>query len=283
MTSRKEPNGNEFAMLLANMAKSNSVARLQTLKRTVVSDLTSSEIALDQLIDLFNKGANGGYNPAADYDYLGNVFADMVKFPAFIRYLTTASASSSLPPLCSLAPFTTHPSAPRRLATSLILRNLAFVHWQPLILLRDPISLLPHLLLPLLGPDPPFTDEEQDQLLPELQYLGPDQVREEDVEVMKQLLEALYLLVVRGDRLGEETDEGRGGKRAVKCAGTYLVVRELHKDVEDEGVREGCERLVDVLMSIEDGEGERVTEVGNEEHDGGEENDDDEDKIVEIF
>ena len=205
------------------------------------------------------------------------------QFPAFITYLTTTSTSFSLPPLCSLTPFTTHPSAPRRLATSLLLRNLAFAHPRPLILLRDPISLLPHLLLPLLGSDPPFTEDEQDQLLPELQYLGPDQVREKDVEVIQQLLEALYLLVVRGDKFGDEPDEGRGGQRAVKEAGTYLVVRELHKDVEDDGVREGCERLVDVLIAIEHAEGKGVTDVVDEEHSGGREDDDEEDKIVEIF
>ena len=81
-------------MLLANMAKSDSmIARLQSLRRrqqqaavvvapgaaAAAAPLTSSEMALDQLIELFNKGANGGYNPAADYDYLGYVFADMVK------------------------------------------------------------------------------------------------------------------------------------------------------------------------------------------------------------
>ena len=70
-------------MLLANMAKSDSmIARLQSLRRpqqAIVPALTSSEMALDQLIELFNKGANGGYNAAADYDYLGYVFADMVK------------------------------------------------------------------------------------------------------------------------------------------------------------------------------------------------------------
>ena len=67
-------------MLLANMAKSDSIARLLSLRRQAVPALTgSSDMALDQLIELFNKGANGGYNPAAEYDYLGYVFADMVK------------------------------------------------------------------------------------------------------------------------------------------------------------------------------------------------------------
>ena len=66
-------------MLLANMAKSDSISRLQTLRRKAVPALTSSETALDQSVELFNKGANGGYNAAANYDYLGYVFADMIK------------------------------------------------------------------------------------------------------------------------------------------------------------------------------------------------------------
>lgn len=95
---------------------------------------------------------------------------------------------------------------------------------------------------------------------------------------MKGLLETLYLLVVRGDRLGG----GREGRRAVGEGGTYLVVRELHREVEDEGVREGCERLVDVLMAVEDVD---VDGVGRGEKGGEkvEEDEDEESKVVEIF
>jgi len=127
------------------------------------------------------------------------------------------------------------------------------------------------LLFPLLGPDPPFTEAETDQLLPELQYLGSEQVREKDVGVMKGLLETLYLLVVRGDR----QRGGKEGRKVVGEGGTYLVVRELHREVEDEGVREGCERLVDVLMAVEDVEGEGRGDEEVEE--------DEESKVVEIF
>ena len=92
----KDPNGNEIAMLLANMAKSDRVARLQSLKRKPVPDLTSSIVALDQLIELFNKGADQRFNAGADYDYLGHVFADMVRVGLYlvIRYSSVAEASS---------------------------------------------------------------------------------------------------------------------------------------------------------------------------------------------
>ncbi len=50
---------------------------------------------------------------------------------------------------------------------------------------------------------------------------------------------------------------GKGGREVrmgIKEAGAYLVVRELHLEIEDEGVRAVCERVVDVLM-IDDEDG----------------------------
>lgn len=84
--------------------------------------------------------------------------------------------------------------------------------------------------------------------------------------------------------------------------GVYLVVRDLHLGVEDEGVREGCDRLVQVLMRDEEGEagggeggsgmnGRGVGELGRgageapgrmvTQIDGGEGDEDEE--VVEIF
>lgn len=119
-------------------------------------------------------------------------------------------------------------------------------------------------------------------MLTELQYLGPEQVREEDKTVIGGILDVLYLLAVKG---------GKEGRRIIRAAGGYFVVRELHVAVEDEGVREGCERLVQVLMQ-EDEEGEGMQEVEEGIGDGGrmmterskeEDESDDDDRVVEIF
>ena len=75
----KEPNANEIAMLLSNMAKSDSIERLFTLERHPPSGLSKSKIAMDQLMDCFVKGAQGSYNPKADFDYLAYLFADLSK------------------------------------------------------------------------------------------------------------------------------------------------------------------------------------------------------------
>ena len=66
-------------MLLANMAKSDAFSRLHTLKRSSVPKLSASQLALDQLVDLFNRGADGLYNPSADFHYLAYLFADLAK------------------------------------------------------------------------------------------------------------------------------------------------------------------------------------------------------------
>ena len=78
----KEPNANEIAMLLANMAKSDSIECLITLKRDMPLGLSTSNIAIDQLMDCFVKGAQERWNPKASLDYLAYLFADLAKVVA---------------------------------------------------------------------------------------------------------------------------------------------------------------------------------------------------------
>lgn len=69
----------------------------------------------------------------------------------------------------------------------------------------------------------------------------------------------------------------------MRDAGAYVVVRELHLEIEDEGIRGLVERIVDVLMGDEEG-GEEGIRHGNEklQHEA-ENSDSDDDKIVPIF
>lgn len=69
----------------------------------------------------------------------------------------------------------------------------------------------------------------------------------------------------------------RGGRDVVKGAGAYVVVRELHVEVEDERVREWCERVVNVLMVDEEGEIPPSDKIQEEDEDA------DDHTIVEIF
>jgi len=68
-----------MCMLLANMAKSDSIERILTLKRDVPLGLSTSKLAIDQLMDCFVKGPKASWNPNADYDYLAYLFADLAK------------------------------------------------------------------------------------------------------------------------------------------------------------------------------------------------------------
>jgi hypothetical protein len=57
-------------------------------------------------------------------------------------------------------------------------------------LLSPEVDILPHLLLPLAGPEE-FTDDEMEKLPLEIQYLPEDKMREPDPDIRKMLLEAL--------------------------------------------------------------------------------------------
>ncbi len=78
-----------------------------------------------------------------------------------------------------------------------------------------------------------------DCLPEECQYLTEEHQQERDLKVLKIHLETLWLLATRG---------GVEGRRLVKDGGTYPVIRELHLQIDDDGVRRGCERIVDVIM-----------------------------------
>ncbi|PSN71851.1 DNA-binding protein-like protein HGH1 [Corynespora cassiicola Philippines] len=286
ITNPKEQNANEIAMLLANMAKDDSMQRILDLKRDVPKQLSTSKWAVDQLLDCFVKGAEGAYNKDADFDYLSYFFADLGKFPKGREYLTAPQPhDNDIIPLTKLQVFTSHPSHIRRLGVASTIKNAAFhVPSHPVLLSNlspDPAlpppsqgaNLLPYILLPLMGPEE-YPDEDTEGMLDELQLLEPDKERESDVEIIKTHLETLLLL--------STNQESREVLRKVKV---YPIVRECHLQVEDEGVREACDRVVQIIMRKEEGEEEDIPE---QDANGGRllelKNDDeeDDDKIVEI-
>jgi len=287
ITSPKEANANEIAMLLANMAKDDSLQRILELKRDVPKELSKSVWAMDQLMDCFVKGAEGAYNKHADFDYLSYFFADLAKYPKGREYLTTPSEhDSNIIPITKIQVFTDHASHIRRLGVASTIKNVAFHVPAHQILVSnlnpDPTlpppsigaNLLPYILLPLMGPEE-YADDDTEGMLDELQLLEPDKQREPDVEIMKTHLETLLLL--------STTREGRDVLRKVKV---YPIVRECHLHTEDEGVQEACDRVVQIIMRKEEGEKEDIPDMSSA---GGgklmelENEDDDEEKIIDIL
>jgi len=282
LTSEKEPNANLLSMLVANLSKSDPFAEsLLTLSRAVPKPLSTSPIAIDQLLDLFVKGAAGSYNKAADYDYLSYLFADMAKHASGrAHFLALRKEDSDIIPLSKIVVFTEHSSDIRRRGVASTIKNCCFDSGAHRGLLGteadEGVNLLPYVLLPLMGPED-YSDEDTEGMLDELQLLPPDKSRETDKEIIKTHLETLLLLTT--------TREGRDRLRNVKV---YPIVRELHMHSDDEEVQEACDRLVQVVMRDEEGEEKPLPPM----IDGGgagrmvqaaPEEEDDEDEIVEVL
>lgn len=277
-------------MLLANMAKDDSLQRVLELKRDIPKELSKSAWAMDQLMDCFVKGAQGAYNKNADFDYLSYFFADLAKFPKGREYLTSPQEhDDNIIPITKIQVFTDHASHIRRLGVASTIKNVAFlVSAHPVLLSNlspDPnlpppsigANLLPYILLPLMGSEE-YADDDTEGMLDELQLLEPDKEREKDVEIIKTHLETLLLL--------STTKESREVLRRVKV---YPIIRECHLHVDDEGVREACDRVVQVIMRKEEGEEEEIPNMASAGGDGRmiamgneEEEEDEDEKIVEI-
>ncbi|KZF21190.1 DUF383-domain-containing protein [Xylona heveae TC161] len=276
ITSPKDPNANEIAMLLANMAKSDEMKRILALERDVPKDLSTSKNAMDQLMDCFVKGAAGSYNKHSDYDYLSYFFADIAKFEEGRNYFLSTRPYDSVIPLSKIVVFTEHKSHIRRKGVASTIKNVSFeVNSHPLLLSSDEnpliptednnsttnidtsgstgVNLLPYILLPIAGPEE-FAEHESMAMLTDLQLLPPDKERDPDPAIITTHLETLLLLTT--------TREGRDYMRS---AAVYPLVRETHLHVENEEVREACDRLVQVIMRDEEGEEKPLPPMAEEE------------------
>lgn len=249
-------------MLLANLSKSSKISKLLTLKREVPKDLSTSPIAIDQLLDCFVKGANGSYNTDADYDYLSYLFADLAKHEEGRKhFLTPRDEDNNIIPLTKLIVFTEHKSTIRRRGVANTIKNVCFdvASHDRLLASEDgegSIGLLPYILLPLMG-DEEYSEEDTEGMLDECQLLPPDKEREREVDILTTHLESLLLLTTE-----------RTSRQRLRDVKVYPIVRELHLHVEDEDVRAGCDRLVQVLMRDEEGEVDgqpRIQEIEEDE------------------
>jgi len=256
----KEQNANLIAMLLANLAKYDGLKSLSTRKQTLptsASSLGSDDLVLNQLMDLFVKGADGSYNPHADFDYLAYVFADIAAQNASMRrYLVTEQAYDGIVPLSKILVFTEHRSDVRRKGVASAIKNVAFeVDSHADLLDEDRINVLPYVLLPIVGGEE-YDEDEMADMLPDLQLLPPDKTRDPEVGIVQTHVETLTLLTTT-----------RAGRELMRRVKVYPVIRETHARVEDEGVQEACERLVQVLMRDEadDEELKRIEEVGDDD------------------
>lgn len=168
--------------------------------------------------------------------------------------------------------FTEHKSAIRRRGVASTIKNVAFdVTAHPSLLDPESVNILPYILLPIMGNEE-YSMEDTEGMLEDLQLLPPDKEREKDHEILKTHLETLLLLT--------STREGRDKLRETKV---YPIVRECHLHTDDDGVREGCDRLVQVIMRDEEGEGKDGPQTGFVDELPAEEDEDEEEQMIEIL
>lgn len=234
-------------MLLANLAKSDTITKLLSWKRNPLEGLSTSPFAIDQLLDCFVKGAAGAYNPTADYDYLSYLFADLAKHEeGRAHFLAPRQEDGDVVPLTKMLVFTEHKSTIRRRGVANTIKNCAFdVPAHPKLLASDEdkgANLLPYLILPLMGSET-YSDEDEEGMLDECQLLDPDKTREEQDDIIITHLETLLLLTT--------TRESRDRFREIKL---YPILRELDSHSDNQDVKVNTDRVVQVIMRGEEGD-----------------------------
>ncbi|KAK7747771.1 Protein hgh1 [Diatrype stigma] len=271
-----EANANLHSMLLANLGKWDAFKNTLNKKQTPPDELSSDELVLNQLLDLFVKGASGTYNKGADFDHLSYLFADLTKHAEIRHHFIRKQEYDGVVPLNKLKVFTEHKSDIRRKGVASTIKNIAFdIPSHPLFFSEDDIDILAYLLLPMTGNEE-YDLEETEAMLPDLQLLPPDKQRDSDPSIIQTHVETLLLLCT--------TRAGRDRMREVQV---YPIIRETHIRVNDEGVQAACERLVQLLMRDEAEPGKEAQDEkkaitaapGQTEEADGEDEDDD---IVEV-
>ena len=227
-------------MLAANLGKWDAFKTVLSRKQAAPEELKSDDLVVNQLLDLFVKGADGTYNKHADFDHLSYLFADLTKHAEIRHHFIRKQVYDGVVPLNKLKVFTEHKSDVRRKGVASTIKNVAFdIPSHPLFFAEDEVDILPYVLLPITGNEE-YDMEDTMAMLPDLQLLPPDKQRDSDPSIIQTHVETLMLLAT--------TRDGRERMREVKV---YPIIRETHLKVDHDGVKEVCERLVQVLMRDE--------------------------------
>lgn len=209
-----------------------NLTRLEKTCKTVFKVL-QEEVGLAKLVEIF---CTEGYNKKAKLHYLGPLLSNLTQLPEARNYILDKDRCV----IQRLLPFTQYQaSVVRRGGVIGTLRNCCFGHGTHEWLLSDAVDILPFLLLPLAGPEE-LSEEENDGLPVDLQYLPEDKKREDDPDIRKMLLETLLLLTAT-----------KAGRLMLKDKNVYPIIRELHKWEKDVHVGAACEKLVQVLIGDE--------------------------------
>ncbi|CDF88352.1 related to FAM203 family protein C1020.12c [Zygosaccharomyces bailii ISA1307] len=273
-----------MCILLSNLAKENAIIKVLKFVRDDTKDnerlppldrsVFKSNKVMDCLMDCFVKGYDRKLNKYATFDYLSYFFADISRFKAGRQYFTEDQEYDGVTPISKLLVFTEkYDSKTRREGVASTIKNSLFdseLHDQ--LLKNNDLNLLPYILLPITSAQDSEIDEEDMFNLPEeLQLLPEDKVRDPVSAIICVHLESILLLCTT-----------KAGREYLRSKSVYPLVRELHKNAEDDDVSELCDRIVNVLMRGEP-DSNQVEELPSKAADAEEnEQDSDDEEIVEV-
>ncbi|CAN6658942.1 hypothetical protein TRVA0_031S00562 [Trichomonascus vanleenenianus] len=280
ITDLSEINADLFSILLANLAKNDQVTVVMKAKRVkprlpeegdknrpmpIVKDedVFKSGNLIDCLMDCFVKGSDRSLNKYADFSYLSYFFMDVSRFNDGRGYFITEQAYDGVVPITKLLVFTAHESKIRREGVASTIKNSLFdVTSHENFVFDEKVDILPYLLKPLIAGTDKIDDEEMLELPEELQFMPEDKKREPVHDILTVLVECLLLLC-----------STRPVRDYFREKQVYPVIRELHQNVEDDLVRDPCERLVNMIMRDEADEKPKIVE----------EEDDEDGEIIEVL
>ncbi|KAF3690254.1 Protein HGH1 -like protein [Channa argus] len=227
----------QICTILSNLSRHEKTCK-------TVFRVLQEEVGLAKLVEIF---CTEGYNKKAKLHYLGPLLSNLTQVQEARNYILDKERCV----VQRLLPFTQYQaSAVRRGGVIGTLRNCCFDYVHHEWLLSDAVDILPFLLLPLAGPEE-LSEEENEGLPVDLQYLPEDKKREEDPDIRKMLLETLLLLTAT-----------KAGRQTLKEKNAYPILREFHRWEKDVHVTAACEKLVQVLIGDEPEEGmENLMEV----------------------
>ncbi|XP_034130614.1 protein HGH1 homolog isoform X2 [Drosophila guanche] len=230
LAKRIEP---PWSMVLSNLT------RVESLVHEILDILERGEQTLPRLAQAF---AQLDFNKKkAHLHYLAPIFCNLTQVPRG-RELCCHARYQLLEKLLPFASY--EENVVRRGGTIGILKNVCFDAVYHNVILGEDDNILVAILQPLCGPEE-FSDEENDMLPIELQYLPESKRRETDPDLRKMLLECLLQLC-----------STRRSREILRAKGAYEILREYHKWEARVGLDRdcllACENVVDILIKKED-------------------------------
>ncbi|EDW98643.1 protein HGH1 homolog [Drosophila yakuba] len=233
ITNEQSDLADPWSMVLSNLT------RVESLVHEILDTLEKDDQTLPRLAKAF---AQLDYNKKkAKLHYLAPIFCNLTQVPRG-RELCCHRKYQLLEKLLPFASF--EGSVVRRGGTIGILKNVCFDTVYHDVILNEQSSILVAILQPLCGPEE-FSDEDNELLPIELQYLPESKTREEDPDLRKMLLECLLQLC-----------STRRSREILRSRGAYEILREYHKweakVAKDSDCLLACENVVDILIKKEE-------------------------------